>query len=95
MRRQILHVDMDEFFAAVEKLDNPRLRGKCLLIGGEASRRGVVSTASYEARDCGCHSAMPMATAVRLCPHALVLPVRGRRYRPAFWAPFRLVSGWL
>ncbi len=81
MERQILHVDMDEFFAAVEKLDNPSLRGRCLLVGGDAERRGVVSTASYEARRYGCHSAMPMATAVRLCPQAVVLPVRGGRYR--------------
>ncbi len=81
MARQILHVDMDEFFAAVEKLDRPELVGKCLLIGGEASRRGVVATASYEARKFGCNSAMPMAAAIRRCPQAIVLPVRGQRYR--------------
>jgi len=81
MERSILHVDMDEFFAAVEKLDNPALRGRCVLVGGDARRRGVVSTASYEARAFGCRSAMPTATAVRLCPQAIVLPVRGRRYR--------------
>ncbi len=80
MTRQILHLDMDEFFAAVEKLDNPKLCGKPLLVGGDAASRGVVSTASYEAREFGCHSAMPMATAIRLCPQAIVLPVRGRRY---------------
>ena len=79
--RQIIHVDMDEFFAAVEKLDRPELRGKCLLIGGTAAGRGVVATASYEARKFGCHSAMPMSRAMRLCPQAIVLPVRGRRYR--------------
>ncbi len=71
---------MDEFFAAVEKLDNPSLRGKPLLIGGDPKARGVVSTASYEAREFGCHSAMPMARAVRMCPRAIVLPGRGRRY---------------
>ncbi len=81
MRRRIIHVDMDEFFAAVEKLDRPELRGKCILVGGDPARRGVVSTASYEARAFGCHSAMPMAQAVRLCPQAIVLPPRGRRYR--------------
>ena len=81
MERRILHVDMDEFFAAVEKLDDPSLVGKCLLVGGDPAGRGVVSTASYEARVYGCGSAMPMATALRLCPHAIVLPVRGRRYR--------------
>lgn len=79
-RRCILHVDMDEFFAAVEKLDHPELRGKCLLVGGDPAGRGVVSTASYEARVFGCRSAMPMAKALRLCPHAIVLPVRGKRY---------------
>ena len=71
---------MDEFFAAVEKLDSPHLRGKPLLIGGDPKRRGVVSTASYEAREFGCRSAMPMAAALRLCPQAIVLPVRGERY---------------
>lgn len=81
MGRQILHVDMDEFFAAVEKLDNPALVGKCVLVGGDPAGRGVVSTASYEARAFGCHSAMPMMTAVRLCPQAIVLPVRHKRYR--------------
>lgn len=78
--RRIIHVDMDEFFAAVEKLDNPELRGKPLLIGGSPKSRGVVSTASYEARAFGCHSAMPMATAIRLCPQAIVLPGRMHRY---------------
>lgn len=81
MGRQILHVDMDEFFAAVEKLDNPELVGKCLLVGGSPAGRGVVSTASYEARVFGCRSAMPMVTAMRLCPHAVVLPGRHERYR--------------
>jgi DNA polymerase IV len=78
--RQIIHVDMDEFFAAVEKLDRPELRGKPILVGGSPTGRGVVSTASYEARKFGCRSAMPMAAAIRLCPDAIVLPVRGSRY---------------
>jgi DNA polymerase-4 len=81
MERWIIHADMDEFFAAVEKLDNPALRGKPLLVGGDPAGRGVVSTASYEAREFGCHSAMPMARAIRQCPDAIVLPVRGKRYR--------------
>lgn len=72
---------MDEFFAAVEKLDNPALRGKPLLVGGDPDGRGVVSTASYEARVFGCHSAMPMARAVRMCPDAIVIRPRGRRYQ--------------
>jgi DNA polymerase-4 len=76
----ILHVDMDAFYAAVEQLDNPALRGHPVLVGGDPSSRGVVSTASYEARPFGCHSAMPMATAIRLCPQAVVVPPRFDRY---------------
>ena len=77
--RIILHADMDAFYAAVEQLDRPELRGKALLIGGTGPR-GVVSTASYEARPFGVGSAMPMALARRRCPHALVLPPRFERY---------------
>ena len=79
-KRTILHVDMDAFFAAVEVLDRPELAGKALLIGGDGPR-GVVSTASYEARRFGCHSAQPMSIALRRCPHAIVLPPNGKRYR--------------
>ena len=78
--RIILHADMDAFFAAVEQLDRPELRGKALLIGGTGPR-GVVSTASYEARPYGVGSAMPMAAARRRCPHAIMLPPRFERYR--------------
>ena len=77
--RIILHADMDAFFAAVEQLDRPELRGKALLIGGMGPR-GVVSTASYEARPFGVGSAMPMGLARRRCPHAIVLPPRFERY---------------
>ncbi len=80
MPRWVLHVDMDEFYVAVERLDQPSLRGKCVLVGGDANSRGVVSTASYEARKFGCHSAMPMATALARCPQAIILPVRMERY---------------
>ena len=78
-RRIIMHADMDAFFAAVEQLDDPSLRGRPLLVGG-SSRRGVVSTASYEARPYGVGSAMPMAEAVRRCPDAVVRPPRLERY---------------
>jgi len=71
--RSILHLDMDAFFAAVEQRENPSLRGRPLLIGHDGPR-GVVATASYEARPFGCHSAQPMSVAKRLCPHAVVVP---------------------
>jgi DNA polymerase-4 len=71
---------MDAFFASVEQLDDAKLRGKPVLVGYDGPR-GVVATASYEARQFGCHSAQPMIVAKRMCPHAHIVPVRGERYR--------------
>ena len=69
---------MDAFFASVEQLDDPSLRGKCVVVGG--SHRGVVAAASYEARRFGIHSAMPMFQAKEKCPHLIVVAPRRQRY---------------
>lgn len=81
MKPAIMHVDMDAFFAAVEQRDHPELQGKPVIVGGSKESRGVVSTASYEARQYGVHSAMPMAEAVRRCPQGVYLPVNMKKYR--------------
>jgi DNA polymerase IV len=89
--RQIIHLDMDAFYASVEVLDNPTLKGRPVIVGG-SKQRGVVSAASYEARKFGIHSAMPIATAMRLCPHGDFRPVRMARYKEVSDQIFALFS---
>ena len=74
---------MDAFYASVEQRDNPELRGKPVIVGGSPESRGVVSAASYEAREFGVHSAMPTSHAKRRCPHGVFLPVRMEKYQEA------------
>ncbi|MCK5393561.1 MAG: DNA polymerase IV, partial [Candidatus Omnitrophica bacterium] len=83
MNKFVVHVDMDAFFAAVEQRDNVEFQGKPVVIGAdpkEGKGRGVVSTCSYEARNFGIHSAMPISFAYRKCPHAIFLPVDMVKY---------------
>ena len=70
----ILHCDMDAFYASVEERERPELVGQPVIVGGSPEKRGVVSAANYVARKYGVHSAMPAATAQRLCPHGVYLP---------------------
>jgi DNA polymerase IV len=90
----LAHLDLDAFFAAVEELEQPELRGRPLVVGGDPHGRGVVATANYEARRFGIHSAMASAEALRRCPHAVFLRPNGslyRRYSRRVWAAVREV----
>lgn len=92
MNRVILHIDMDAFYASVEQLDNPALRGRPVIVGGTA-KRGVVSAASYEARKFGVHSAMPIFQAQQKCPDGIFMPVRMARYREVSKQIMNLLEG--
>jgi DNA polymerase IV len=86
--RRILHIDMDAFYASVEQRDNPSLKGKPVAVGGSPEGRGVVAAASYEARAFGVRSAIPMARAVRLCPHLVIVRPDFSKYQAASQAVF-------
>jgi len=89
----ILHADMDAFFSAVEQRENPELKGEAVIIGGVSlSNRGVVSTASYEARKFGVHSAMPIAKARKLCPDGIYLPARHGLYKESSREIFNILK---
>lgn len=89
--RVILHLDMDAFYASVEQRDNPALRGRPVIVGAPPTQRGVVATASYEARKFGVRSAMPSVTAGRLCPAGLFVRPRMDVYRAESRAIMTLV----
>ena len=94
MSRVLLHADLDAFFASVEQLDNPALRGRPVVVGGPAESRGVVAAASYEARAFGVHSAQPMRTALLRCPEAVRVPARFDRYRELSEQVFAIFRAW-
>jgi DNA polymerase-4 len=79
--RKIIHIDMDAYFASVEQRDNPDLKGKPVIVGGDADKRGVVATCSYEARKYYVHSGMASKTAKKLCPHGIFLKPRFEQYK--------------
>src|SRR4030042_1733034 len=83
MLRRILHIDLDAFFVSVEQRERPELKGKPVVVGGRPQGRGVVASASYEARAFGLHAGMPLATASRLCPQAIFIEGSFSKYREA------------
>src|SRR5581483_1106863 len=88
----IFHVDMDAFFVSVEQLFDPSLKSKAVVVGGHKDERGVVSAASYEARKFGVHSAMPLRTAAKLCPHAIFVQGHPDRYRECSEKVYRVLQ---
>ncbi|HZP64001.1 MAG TPA: DNA polymerase IV [Terriglobales bacterium] len=88
----IFHVDMDAFFVSVEQLFDPSLKSKPVVVGGHKDERGVVSAASYEARKFGVHSAMPLRTAAKLCPHAIFVQGHPDRYRECSEKVYRVLQ---
>ena len=90
--KTIFHVDMDAFFVSVEELFDPSIKGKAVVVGGRPNERGVVSAASYEARKFGVHSAMPLRTAYKLCPHALFVDGHPERYRDCSHRVFEVLN---
>src|SRR5687768_16880538 len=91
LKRVIFHLDMDAFYASVEQRENPTLKGKPVIVGSPPERRGVVCAASYEARKFGVRSAMPSATAGRLCPQGIFIPPRIELYREESREVMRIV----
>jgi len=79
--RKIIHIDMDAFYASIEQRDNPEYRGKPVIVGGSPEGRGVVATASYEARKFGIHSAMSSKRALQLCPEVIFIRPRFDVYK--------------
>lgn len=92
--RTIFHVDMDAFFVSVEELYDPSLKGKAVVVGGQRDERGVVSAASYEARKFGVHSAMPLRTAAKHCPHAIFVDGHPDRYRECSEKVYRVLNAY-
>lgn len=92
MNKKIIHIDMDAFYAAVEQRDDPTLRGKPVVVGGLPGGRGVVATASYEARKFGIRSAMPISTAFKLCPKAVFLKPNFPKYKAASQAVMSILQ---
>jgi DNA polymerase-4 len=92
LARTIFHVDMDAFFVSVEELYDPSLKGKAVVVGGQRHERGVVSAASYEARKSGVHSALPLRTAAKLCPHAIFVNGHPERYRESSEKVYRVLT---